>query len=73
MCGIPVSSSGVKLKTGQTLTFMKQDSVGLQRAKVLGRAKPLENIKTGSICNILNMMAVMGKRSHVLIIFTCTN
>lgn len=71
MCGIPVSSSGVKLKTGQTLTFMKQDSGGLQRAKVLGRAKPLENIKTGS--NILNMMAEMGKRSHVLIIFTCTN
>lgn len=33
-----VSSAGVKLKTGQTVTFMKPDDSRLQRAKVLGRA-----------------------------------
>lgn len=38
VCGNPVSSAGVKLKTGQTITFMKRDGGGLQRAKVLGRA-----------------------------------
>ena len=38
VCGHPVSSAGAKLRTGQTLTFMKQDGGGLQRAKVLSRA-----------------------------------
>ncbi len=37
MCGNPVSSAGVKLTTGHTVTFMKQDG-SVQRAKVLGRA-----------------------------------
>lgn len=38
VCGDPVSSAGVKIKKGQTVTFMKQDGSGLQRGKVLGRA-----------------------------------
>ncbi len=37
MCGNPVSSAGVKLTTGLTVTFMKQDD-SVQRATVLGRA-----------------------------------
>lgn len=38
VCGNPVSSADVNIKTGQTITFIKQDGGGLQRAKVLGRA-----------------------------------
>lgn len=38
VCGDPVSFADVKLKTGQTITFNKQNSDGLHRAKVLGRA-----------------------------------
>ncbi len=37
VCVNPVTSAGVKLTTGQTVTFMKQDG-SVQRAKVLGRA-----------------------------------
>lgn len=38
VCVKPVSYACVKLKPGQTVTFMKQNSGGLQKAKVLGRA-----------------------------------
>ena len=38
VCGNSVSSAGVKLKTGQTVTSIKPDDGHLQRAKVLDRA-----------------------------------
>ncbi len=74
VCGNPVSSAGVKLTTGQTVTFMKQDG-SVQRAKVLGRTgKASGKYKNWFNLQHLNMMAVMGKKGqwicHVLIIFT---
>ena len=74
-CGNPAPFAGVKLRTGQSVTFVSRDD-GIQRtARVLGTAgKATGKHKTCITYNIMNLMAVRDKRNqlicHVLVLLT---